>query len=101
MLVLARKSQERLVISTDGDPPIEIEVSILGVDRQGQVKLGIKAPQSVRIMRAELLEEVAEDNRAALLPTDVSVLSLPTWPPSVASQQDDSEDNCGTKSSEL
>lgn len=47
MLVLTRKVGERVIIG-DG-----IAVTVVEVDR-GKVKLGIEAPKSVPIMRAEL-----------------------------------------------
>ncbi|MHC5067238.1 MAG: carbon storage regulator CsrA [Planctomycetota bacterium] len=60
MLVLSRKPNESVVI--DGD----ITVTVLGVDRNGQVRLGIDAPKRYRILRQELLEQVQAANCAAL-----------------------------------
>ncbi|MFF2092615.1 carbon storage regulator CsrA [Paenibacillus sp. NPDC058174] len=58
MLVLARKKGESLLIGED------IEISILEV--QGDVvKIGIKAPKDVPILRKELYAAVEEMNRAA------------------------------------
>ena len=92
MLVLTRRLQQQLVISTDGNDAHDIVVQVLGVDRQ-VVKLGIQAPDDVRILRAELLEETAEDNRAALLPNDCSALSLPVWPSADQSNKTHSHTN--------
>lgn len=64
MLVLSRKVGERIVI---GD---SIEVVVLGVERSGQVRLGIEAPRQVRILRRELIDEVRDENRAALADAD-------------------------------
>ena len=60
MLVLSRRNNESIVI--DG----EIVVTVLGVDRGGQVRLGIEAPDHVRILRRELLDQVRAANREAL-----------------------------------
>lgn len=51
MLVLSRKSDERIVI--DG----RIEITVVEV-RGNQVRLGIEAPKEVSIMREELVGEM-------------------------------------------
>lgn len=51
MLVLTRKAGEKVVI---GD---SIEVTVLEV-RGNQVRVGIQAPESVKIVRAELKQHV-------------------------------------------
>lgn len=58
MLVLTRKAGEAIVVGDD------IEVEILEV-RGGVVRVGIKAPRSVRVLRRELIEEVAAANSEA------------------------------------
>ncbi|OBR63556.1 carbon storage regulator [Paenibacillus oryzae] len=58
MLVLSRKSGESLII--DGD----IEVTILEVSND-VVKVGIKAPKEVGILRKELYAEVERNNLSA------------------------------------
>jgi len=68
MLVLARKLDESIVI---GD---NIVVKVVSIEN-GVVKLGIDAPQDISIMRNELLEEVKEQNRAALHHSDSSELN--------------------------
>ncbi len=47
MLVLSRKQGESIVIDSD------IEVQVLEI-RNGRVRLGIRAPQSCRVLRAEI-----------------------------------------------
>lgn len=47
MLVLSRKTDESILI--DGN----IRITVLGI-RGGQVRLGIEAPRSVRVIREEL-----------------------------------------------
>jgi len=59
VLVLARKLDESIVI---GD---NIVVKVVSIDN-GVVKLGIDAPHDVSIMRNELLQEVKEQNIAAV-----------------------------------
>ncbi|RKQ85485.1 carbon storage regulator CsrA [Brockia lithotrophica] len=58
MLVLARKVGEAIVLGDD------VEVVVLGVEGD-TVRLGIRAPRHVPVWRKELLEAVAEENRAA------------------------------------
>ena len=54
MLVLTRKQYESIVIGDD------VEVFVCGVVRD-RVKLGINAPTSVRVVRAELLAKNREN----------------------------------------
>ena len=57
MLVLTRNEGQSIVIQTsEGD----IEIKINGVAKNGQVRVGIQAPENIAIWRAELL-----DNNAA------------------------------------
>ena len=58
MLALSRKPGESVVIGND------IEITILEVKGE-QVKVGIKAPQSVARYRKELFEQIQESNREA------------------------------------
>ena len=60
MLVLTRKIQEKIVISTD------IVVTVLNIDGD-QGKLGIQAPRSVSIHRQEIFDEIFKSNYDALL----------------------------------
>ncbi len=52
MLTLTRKPEETIVI---GDGPERIEVIVKEI-RRNQVRLGIVAPENVRIFRKELIE---------------------------------------------
>jgi carbon storage regulator len=58
MLVLARKVNESIRI---GD---KIVVKVLAI-QEGQVKLGIDAPQSVEILRWEIYEQIVNNNQQA------------------------------------
>ena len=72
MLVLGRKTNESIMIDDD------IVVTILGVDGD-RVKIGIKAPSQVRILRQELYETVkAENLRAANLSEQLSDTLIPS-----------------------
>lgn len=59
MLVLSRKKGEKLLI---GD---EVEITVVEIEGD-RVKLGINAPKGVKILRAELLEEIKGANIQAL-----------------------------------
>ncbi|MBI3791545.1 MAG: carbon storage regulator CsrA [Gemmatimonadetes bacterium] len=68
MLILTRQAGEAITIG-DG-----VKVVVLGVDRRG-VRIGIDAPSHVRILRAEIVNEVeAENRRAAETPTEWGTL---------------------------
>lgn len=66
MLVITRRKDETLLIGED------IEITVVKID-DGSVKLAIKAPKSVNILRKELLKEVTEENIKAA-EGDISVL---------------------------
>lgn len=66
MLILARKPGESVVL--DGG----IRIVVLECDRRG-VRIGIEAPSSVGIVRGEILEAVAEENRRASDSADAAV----------------------------
>jgi len=63
MLVLSRKLDEAIWL---GD---NIKVKIMGIEK-GVVKLGIEAPSEVTILREELKEAVADENKQASATTD-------------------------------
>lgn len=58
MLILARKTNESIVIGGD------IEISVIDI-RGDQVKLGISAPRHVKVYRREVYEAILEENRQA------------------------------------
>ncbi|MDC0064878.1 carbon storage regulator CsrA [Verrucomicrobia bacterium] len=58
MLVLSRKTNESIVI--DG----KIFLDILRLEGDS-VKVGIKAPKHVTVLRKEIYDEIRESNRAA------------------------------------
>jgi len=62
MLVLTRRVGETIMVGDD------IEVEVLEV-RPGIVRLGVRAPKSVRVLRSELVAEVASANAEALQDT--------------------------------
>jgi carbon storage regulator len=59
VLILARRTGESIVI--DG----VVEVTVLEVGRNGQVRLGIQAPRSHQVYRKELFLEIEAENRVA------------------------------------
>jgi carbon storage regulator len=69
MLVLSRRTGESVVV---GD---NVTVTILEV-RGDVVRVGIDAPRSIKVHRAELLAELASTNQAAASPTEETVASL-------------------------
>lgn len=66
MLILTRKAGEVLLIGSD------ITVTVLEV-RGKQVRLGIKAPQEVPVLREEIYRRLEEENLQA------SQLEEPDW----------------------
>jgi len=69
MLVLTRRVGESLVIGDD------VVVTVLEVRADG-VRLGIAAPRSVRVHRAEVLEAVRLENARALEADDTAEAAL-------------------------
>jgi carbon storage regulator len=69
VLVLGRRVGESIVISGD------ITVTVLEV-RGEMVRVGIDAPRSVAVQRAELLRELEESNKASASPSEDAVASL-------------------------
>ena len=55
MLVITRKNDESLVI---GD---NIEITILEISN-GKVKIGIKAPNDIKIIRKEIIDSICRTN---------------------------------------
>ena len=60
MLILSRKVNEKILIGDD--------VVITIIDTRGdQIKIGIEAPKSVKILRHEVFEAIQRENKAAAL----------------------------------
>jgi carbon storage regulator len=69
MLVLSRRIGESVVVGDD------VTITVLEV-RGDVVRIGIAAPRSVAVHRAELLEQLEEINREAASPSEQAVESL-------------------------
>lgn len=69
MLVLSRRVGESVVVGDD------VTITVLEV-RGDVVRIGIDAPRSVRVHRAELLAELADSNTSAASPSETAVASL-------------------------
>ena len=67
MLVITRKKGESLLIGDD------IEITVTKVE-DGSVKLAIKAPKEVNILRKELYEEVEHENKEAISKANIDIL---------------------------
>jgi carbon storage regulator len=65
MLILSRKSGDAIVI--DGG----IRIVVVQCDR-GSVRIGIEAPPETTILRAELIEQVAAQNKRASVQGDAA-----------------------------
>ncbi|GFZ30986.1 carbon storage regulator [Clostridium zeae] len=66
MLVLTRKKGQSLLIGDD------IEISVIKLD-DGSVKLAIRAPKELSILRKELVKEIEDENKNATI-IDLSIL---------------------------
>ena len=69
MLVLTRKPNQSIMI---GD---EIEISVLAIMGE-KVRIGIDAPRSLKVHRAELLAQLEEENQKAASPSEDVVATL-------------------------
>jgi len=69
MLVLSRRTGESVVIGDD------VTITVLEV-RGDVIRIGIDAPRSVAVHRAELLEQLETMNKEAASPSDDAVESL-------------------------
>jgi carbon storage regulator len=58
VLIVTRKPGQRVIIGED------VTVVVLGVTSAG-VRLGIEAPREIAVHRAEVWEQIAQDNREA------------------------------------
>ena len=58
MLILSRKTGDAILVEGG------IRIVVLGIDG-GAVRLGIEAPSSVGVVREEIAERIAEENRRA------------------------------------
>jgi carbon storage regulator len=68
MLVLTRRVGETIKIGDD------IEIEVLEV-RPGIVRIGVRAPTSVRVLRSELVAEVATVNTEAASAVNLDALA--------------------------
>ena len=59
MLVLTRKKDEGIIIGES------ISITIIDV-KGGQVRIGIDAPQDIKIFRRELYEQIKKENEEAV-----------------------------------
>lgn len=66
MLVIKRKQGESLLIGDD------IEINIVSIEN-GSVKVAIRAPKNITILRKELYKEVEKENKNAVV-FDIAVL---------------------------
>ncbi|MCE9620967.1 MAG: carbon storage regulator [Actinomycetia bacterium] len=69
MLVLTRRQGETFVLGDD------IEIEILDI-KPGVVRVGIRAPRQVRVLRSELIHAVAAANREATVGSAVDAASI-------------------------
>ena len=73
MLVIRRRAGEALVIGQADEDRIEIEV----LDIEGsQIKLGIRAPRQVRVLRKEIAETEQANRAASERPSPAALAGL-------------------------
>ena len=66
MLILSRKIDEKIKIGND--------ITITLIDVHGdQVKIGVEAPKDVKVFRQEVFDAIQNENKAAVVQTEVSV----------------------------
>ena len=63
MLVLSRKTNEKIICITDDTV---IEFSVVGI-KGDKVRLGVKAPQKVGVYREEVLEKIIVSNSSVAM----------------------------------
>jgi len=73
MLVLTRKSEEKIIIGEQG----EIEITVLKI-QGGKVSIGIKAPETCKVLRYELTrkdrdEEQEKENRSENVNDEIEI----------------------------
>jgi carbon storage regulator len=71
MLVLTRKNGETIKIGDD------IEITIFS-SKNDQVKIGIKAPKNIEILRKEIYEQIQEENQQASKDISSLLMNLKT-----------------------
>ena len=71
MLVLSRRKEETVVF-----PELGISVEVIRVDGN-KVRLGIKAPESVRILRGELEQTVVDFEMPCYVETEQQLSMVP------------------------
>lgn len=69
MLVLARKKDESILIGDD------IEIVIVEVS-EDKVKLGIRAPKTMKVFRKELLQEVEQENKNSAVSDKIDISKI-------------------------
>ncbi|WP_024654078.1 carbon storage regulator CsrA [Borrelia persica] len=60
MLILSRKTNESIKIDSN------IEISILEI-KKDSVKVAIKAPENIKILRSEIYDIIKEENKKSIL----------------------------------
>ncbi|MFO7299375.1 MAG: carbon storage regulator CsrA [Actinomycetes bacterium] len=75
MLILTRREGESIRIGHD------IVITVVEI-RGNQVRLGVEAPRSIQVHRAEVYDQVVEENRAAVSTLDRAAEILRTRAPS-------------------
>ena len=68
MLILSRKMNQKIKIGE------EITVTIIEI-RGDQVKIGVEAPKNVKVFRQEIYNAIQIENKAAVAPDNIGVLS--------------------------
>jgi carbon storage regulator len=71
MLVLTRKKKQSLMLGED------IEIQVLEVNGE-QVRLGIKAPRTLKVYRKEIYDEIHAENQAAAQAPPDGIGKLPS-----------------------
>lgn len=61
MLILTRKPNESIIIND------HIKITVLGMHASSQIRIGINAPEEIKIYREEIYKKIQQEKQNALI----------------------------------